>query len=128
MNRLPNELVLHIASFLGQFERYYFSISSKYLYELLYEKENKDLINSWCARLLKTHAKMFDIIRRINTDGVVYGECLQCGQLKLLYTQNEDYTICLEKCKLYCVHCDKYVYVHNMNNGCPACLNDLVMI
>lgn len=129
MNQLPDEIIEHIASFLGQYERYHFSISSKYLYNLLYDSKILYSIKSWKNDLMNAHKKMFNVITRINdTYGVIYGECLQCGQLKLLYTQNDDdYTICLENCKLYCFHCDKHVYVHHINKGCPACFNNVFM-
>lgn len=129
LSLLPNEVIEIIAGFLDNFHTLQLSFTSKSLYNLLYSKclqiQVDNTINS--MKLVKQKALVY--IRRINTDGVVYGECEQCFRRRLLYTHNNGYherTICIEKCETYCIFCYNYITFHNTDKGCPICRQHLI--
>lgn len=126
--KLPNELISHIASFLDDFQKIQFSYASKYLRNLIYHSELKHNVKEYLFNLRFLKNECFKYIVRINTDGVVYGECEQCYRLQLLYTHNDGDTekcICLNNCKMDCFNCFSNVTFHHIEKGCPKCYQDL---
>ena len=125
---LPDELLLHIASFLDDFHKIQFSYASKHLHNLIYHPKLKHNVNQYLYNLKYLKNECFKYIRRINIDGVVYGECEQCYRLQLLYTYNDGITekcICINDCKLNCVNCRKDVTFRYIEKGCPNCFQNL---
>lgn len=126
---LPYEVIEIIVGFLDDFHTLQLSLTSKSLYNLLYNKYLQSQVNNAIKsiKLIKNQAHLY--IRRINTDGVVYGECEQCFRKKLLYTHNDGYherTICIEQCETYCIHCFNYITFRNTHQGCPICRQRII--
>lgn len=128
-NCFPSELILHIVSFLDNFQKIQFALSSKTYYHLIYSKSLQDSVKSALFEIKQLKQQMHIYIKRINTDGVVYGECEQCFQKKLLYTHNDGFvekTICIENCESYCIYCFNTVSYHIIDKGCPVCRMSLI--
>lgn len=120
---MNEDILSYIASFLDVFQRFQFkNVSKRFKKIILVDYEE---IYTY-FNIIKEIRKSFEfVIKRINTDGVVYGECIQCASLSLLYTlfdgENEK-CICLDNCKTYCFGCDKIVSFHNQQY-CRTCFN-----
>lgn len=128
MNNLPNEVILYISNFLDDFHKIQFAYTSKLHYALLYDEQLQNNIDKYFANMILLKNTLFSFIRRINTDGVIYGECEQCLSKKLLYTHFDGETekcICIDNCHGFCLSCSSYITFHNSENGCPKCFNDL---
>lgn len=128
MNNLPNEVILYISNFLDDFHKIQFAYTSKHHYALLYDEQLQNNIDKYFANMRLLKNTLFSFIRRINTDGVIYGECEQCLSKKLLYTHFDGETekcICIDNCHGFCLSCSSYITFHNSENGCPKCFNDL---
>ena len=126
--KLPDELILHIASFLDDFHKIKLSYASKHLQNLIYHSKLKFNVQQYLFNLKYLKNECFRYIKKINTDGVVYGECEQCFRMQLLYTYNDGDTekcICLNDCKMNCFNCYTYVTFRYIENGCPNCFRDL---
>ncbi len=125
---LPDELILHIASFLDDFHKIQFSYASKHLHNLIYHPKLKHNVKQYLFNLKYIKNECFKYIKRINIDGVVYGECEQCFRLQLLYTYNDGITekcICLNSCRINCYNCCEDVTFRYIEKGCPNCFQDL---
>lgn len=125
---LPDDIIFHIASFMDDFHTIQFSLSSKGLKELLYDPALIDNIQQYMYSVKYYKYLCFIFIHRINTDGVIYGECEQCFNKQLLYTHNDgenEKCICLDNCTMLCLNCDCVINVHLAENGCPNCRHDL---
>lgn len=128
MNSLSNELILHISSFLDDFQITQLSFVSKQLYRLLFCNKKRNIVVQQIHQIQSLKHEVHRYITRINLDGVVLGYCQQCFQIKLLYTYNDGFvekTICVDDCELYCTYCDILVRFHHIEKGCPRCLNML---
>ena len=129
LSSLPDEVIEIIAGFLDDFHTLQLSFTSKSLYNLLYSKSLQLQVNDSIRTMRSVKELAHLYIRRINIDGVVYGECEQCFRKRLLYTHNDGYherTICIEKCESYCIHCYNYITFHNVDKGCPICRQRLI--
>ena len=133
LSLLPEEVLLIITGFMDDFQKLQFSLTSKYLYNLVFDESLQLSVNEYMSYMRSVREKAHLCIRRINTDGVVYGECEQCFRKNLLYTYNDGYherTICIEKCRTYdayCIYCYNLLRPFNINNhGCPICRQRLV--
>lgn len=126
--KLPDELILYIASFLDDFHKIKLSYTSKHLRNLIYHSKLKFNVQQYLFNLKYLKNECFRYIKRINTDGVVYGECEQCFRMQLLYTYNDGDTekcICLNNCRMTCFNCYTYVTFRYIEHGCPNCYRDL---
>ena len=125
---LPDELILHIATFLDEFHKIQLSYATKHLHNLIYHPKLKHNVKQYLFNLKYLKNKCHKYIKRINIDGVIYGECEQCYRLQLLYTYNDGITekcICINDCKLNCSNCFKDVTFRFIEKGCPNCFQDL---
>lgn len=98
MNSLPNEIICQIISHLDPFHLLQFACSSSRFYNLINTKTLNLYIDNYYEKHHSVMSIIHNIIRRINYDGVVYGECEICRKLTLLYNQNDERCICLERC------------------------------
>lgn len=128
MNNLPDDIIIRISYFLDDFHKIQFAYTSTQHYSLLYTKQLQSSINRYFSNLHLMKKELFTFIRRINTDGVIYGECEQCLSSTLLYTffdgENEK-CICLDNCQGYCLSCSCHITFHNSEKGCPRCYSNL---
>lgn len=126
MNKLPNELIIHISSFLDSFHKIQFANVSKNNYILIYNEQIQYYVRQYLHNIQFIKQQTLNFIKRINTDGVIYGECEQCFCKGLLYTRFDGYIeqcICLNNCNMYCHHCLTNVSFHSINRRCPICRN-----
>lgn len=127
MNNLPDDIILHISGYLDEFHKIQLAYTCKSMRALIYNTALQEHIDTYIMehRLLKTHILPF--IRRINTDGVIYGECEQCFAKTLLYTHfdgESEKCICLDNCHGYCLSCSSRVTFHDSKKGCPRCYDN----
>ncbi|QOI90299.1 hypothetical protein QKU58_gp032 [Pyramimonas orientalis virus] len=130
MNTLPDEIILKIASHLDAFQQFQLSHTSIKFQKLIYNKPLHDTISSYFIQLSITKKLAMKFIKRINSDGVVNGECEQCHAESLLYTQFDginERCICLGDCVAYCNRCDVITRFHN-TSLCPLCRTPLLQI
>jgi len=126
--KLPDELILHIASFLDDFHKIQFSFTSKHLHGLIDHPTLQQNVKQYLFNLSYMKNECFKYIKRINKDGIVFGECEQCFRLQLLYTHNDgivEKCICLNNCKMDCYNCFTNVTFRFIDKGCPNCFHDL---
>ena len=125
MTNLPQEVILHISSYLDIFHVFQLAHTNKNMRQLLYNSNLQTQINEYFTKIRVLRLSMFRFIRRINTDGVVYGVCEQCSRHALLYTQSngeeDERCICLDDCVSYCVECNYSFKYHHRYSGCPLC-------
>jgi hypothetical protein len=115
MNKLPDELIIHISSFLDSFQKIQFAYVSQNIYTLIYNEHIQYNVHQYLHNIQFLKQQTFKFIKRINTDGVIYGECEQCFNKGLLYTRFDGYIeqcICLNNCNKYCYHCLTNVSFH----------------
>lgn len=126
--KLPDELILHITSFIDDFHKIQLSYASKHLHSLVYRSKLQHNVKQYLFNLKYMKNECFKYIKKINTDGVINGECEQCFRIQLLYTYNDGITekcICLNNCKMNCFNCRKDVTFRYLEKGCPNCYQDL---
>jgi hypothetical protein len=130
MTNLHEEVLLHIASFLDIFHLFQMAHVSKDFKQLLYTEGLQSSIDKYVYNIKQLMISNFPFIKRINTDGVVYGECEQCFKKSLLYTQFDgvnERCICLDNCISYCRTCDSWYRFHN-NNGFHNCRRRTILL
>jgi hypothetical protein len=113
---LPDEVLLQIASYLDIFHIFQFAHTSQHMRLLLYNSNLQSQIDEYFLNLKQLKMSSFRFIKRINTDGVVYGECEQCSRNALLYTQfdgENERCICLDYCVSYNVQSGRSVRFHH---------------
>jgi hypothetical protein len=124
MKKLPNEVIDKIVSKLDDYQKISFSLTCKEYKKKYFNKsislDCQSMINN--LKLLKSYNHK--IIKRIGTEGVVYGECEDCRSNGLLYEafrptyedEKKIMCICLEHCRYYCYMCDNYFKAHYVND------------
>ena len=125
MNNLPDEIVTLIASHLDIFNSFQLAHVNKRFHTIIFTRTLKSSIQQYFFDMYVLKTSITPFIRRINNDGVVYGECEQCATLALLYTQFDGFDercICLDDCAMHCNRCHSNVKVHSMDHACPHCL------
>lgn len=127
MNSLPDDVILRISNFLDNFNKVQLAYTCKSMRALLYSTELQEHVNTYIMELRLLKKQTLPFIRRINTDGVIYGECEQCFSKTLLYTHFDGETekcICLDNCHGYCLACSSHVIFHHGEKGCPRCYDN----
>lgn len=100
-NALGDDLLTEVVSHLDPFDRVRFALTSKDHATRFMIQEDLDHVERFFQVRKERMDECLRVIRRINTDGVVLGECLDCGREALLYTRFdgvEERTVCLDRC------------------------------
>lgn len=122
MEELPNDLILKVSYHLDNFQTQKLSFTCRKFKTLLY---NEQISNS-CKCLLISNKNNFEqnlrTIKRIGTNGVLFGECEDCLTRGLLYeslnpnpNQHPTKWICLERCTFTCMTCESIIYSKTRN-------------
>lgn len=107
-NALCDELIAEVVSHLDPFGRVRFALTTKDHAARFMAQEDREHVERFYQFRNEHMNECLRMIRRINTDGVVLGECLDCGREALLYTRFdglEERTVCLDRCM-----CNNYHY------------------
>lgn len=124
MSALSDELVDEVLSHLNAFDKTRFALTSK---AHMTRFRNDDAVREVAVYFVHRQtlfAACMRVVRRINTDGVVFGECLDCCAEALLYTRFdgiEERTVCLESCAYCCSTCGKSFRSRSHQTRCESC-------
>lgn len=124
MNELHGTMIDEILKHLNVFDRARLSFVSRSFMSHIYDAALKADIRLFFAKRERVFADCMRIVRRINTDGVVRGECLQCRSDNLLYTRNDgesETTVCLESCRFVCDACGHVTRARYVPVCCRCC-------
>lgn len=124
IKKLPIELLKFIINYLDDFQKLQLSLTCKKYYRLFYNHSLSSDCNFYFLDKKRKMNTIFNIIRRIGSEGVYYGQCEDCLSHELLYTafrpkiDDERFTksICLENCKFQCFFCQNMIKCHVVND------------
>lgn len=122
MDELPLDIIYLVSSFLDDFQTQRLAFVCKSFNDILYN----DIKLQQCSQtIVKTKEKLgvnLNTITRIGSNGVIHGECEDCGNEGLLYEslnphphQQSTKWICLEMCKFTCLTCDTVILSKSRN-------------
>lgn len=126
MNDLHEELLDQILKHLNIFDKARLSFANRYFNRFIYDTSLQKQIYDYFSERAQNYACCLRIVRRINTDGVVRGECLQCRADNLLYTRFDGFnetTVCLESCRFACQECGHVTHGRVQPIRCVSCNN-----
>ena len=121
IDMLDEHLVRKIASFLIDEDIHDLSISCKYLYSLLYNREYhiKHIKNT--RKLVSIKNNIHNLIRKVKDSFIVKGTCSLCNSRKLLHlntlpgssyaTLNNSRFVCIDDCKFACLLCNNEINI-----------------